>query len=189
MTTIEKASASTTDGEFFADVTSLCEQARETIDKGPRSDTYGLNVNRVIDVLNQTLAIALACELRYKHHFFVADGLNAPSAADEFLEHAAEESEHADRIEARIQQLGGSADFYPDAVTVRGIVELDSSQDLEELLREDVAAEQVIVSAYTEIILWIGEADLATRGTLEEIVAREEERAKDLLDLLSGVIY
>jgi len=71
----------------------------------------------VIYVLNQALATELVCVLRYKRHYFTADGLDARSAADEFLEHAGEEQDHADQIAARIQQLGGEPDFNPDTLT------------------------------------------------------------------------
>ena len=82
--------------------------------KGPVTNAYGADVKRVIEVLNQALATELVCVLRYKRHYFMADGLNAQAAAAEFLEHAAEESAHADKIAARIQQLGGEPDFNPE---------------------------------------------------------------------------
>src|ERR1700691_4720153 len=117
--------------EFLTDVKILRERARENIEKGPVTDAYGADLERVIFVLNQALATELICVLRYKRHFFTAQGLNAQAAADEFLEHAGEESDHADMIAARISQLGGEPDFNPQTLTKRSHSEYDASSELE----------------------------------------------------------
>jgi bacterioferritin len=189
VTTTKDENATETSGEFLTDVKTLRERARENMEKGPVTDAYGADLSRVIDVLNQALATELVCVLRYKRHYYTADGLDAQSAAEEFLEHAAEESDHADRIAARIQQLGGEPDFNPDTLTGRSHSEYDSSSELEAMIREDLVAERVAIAAYTEIVNWLGEGDPTTRRLLEEILAVEEEHAEDMLDLLSGVIY
>jgi bacterioferritin len=144
-------------------------------------------VKRVVEVLNNALATELVCVLRYKRHFYMADGLNAQAAAAEFLEHAAEEAAHADMIAARIQQLGGEPDFNPESLTGRSHTEYDSSSELKAMIREDLVAERVAVSSYTEIITWLGDGDLTTKRMLEEILASEEEHAEEMLDLLSGI--
>jgi bacterioferritin len=174
--------------EFLTDVKTLRERARENIEKGPVTDAYGADLERVIYVLNQALATELVCVLRYKRHYFTADGLDAQSAADEFLEHAGEEQDHADQIAARIQQLGGEPDFNPDTLTGRSHSEYDSSKELESMIREDLVAERVAIAAYTEIINWLGDGDPTTRRLLESILAVEEEHAEDMLDLLTGII-
>ena len=153
------------------------------------TDAYGADLPRVLDVLNRALATELLCVLRYKHHFFTAEGLNAQAAASEFLEHAVAESDHAERIAARIVQLGGEPDFNPDALTDRSHSEFDSTVDLESMIRKDLVAERVVIAAYTEIINWLDDADPASRRMLEEIVAVKEEHAQDMLDLLSGAIF
>ncbi|HEY1825251.1 MAG TPA: ferritin-like domain-containing protein [Acidimicrobiales bacterium] len=173
--------------EFLTDVKTLREKARENIEKGPITDAYGADLERVLYVLNQALATEIVCVLRYKRHFFTAEGLNAQAAAEEFLEHAGEESEHADLIAGRIQQLGGQPDFNPDTLTGRSHSEYDSSEELMAMIREDLVAERVAISAYTEIIEWLGDGDPTTRRLLEGILANEEEHAEDMLDLLSNV--
>ncbi len=177
-----------TEGEFLSDVRTLREQARRNMDEG-LTDAYGADLPRVLDVLNRALATELLCVLRYKHHFFTAEGLNAQAAASEFLEHAVAESDHAERIAARIVQLGGEPDFNPDALTDRSHSEFDSTVDLESMIRKDLVAERVAIAAYTEIINWLDDADPASRRMLEEIVAVKEEHAQDMLDLLSGAIF
>jgi bacterioferritin len=189
MTTLERNSAPRASGEFVNDITDFRERAREVMKSGPSRSGHEIDLRREIDVLNELLGIELTFVLRFKRHFFTADRLDAPSAADEFLEDAAEESEHADRIAARIQQLGGRPDFYPDGLATRGQVEFDSLTDLEEMVREDAVAEQAAIATYREVIEWIGERDATTRRTLEEIVAAEEERTRDSRRLYTGVTY
>lgn len=170
--------------EFLTDVETLRKRARTNMKKGPVTDAYGADLDRVIFVLNQALATELVCVLRYKRHYFTAKGLNAQPAAEEFLQHAGEESGHADLIAARISQLGGEPDFNPDSLTSRSHSEYDSSKELVKMIEEDLVAERVAIAAYTEIIAWLGDGDPTTRRMLEEILAMEEEHAEDMLDLL-----
>jgi bacterioferritin len=172
--------------EFLTDVEMLRERAREIIDQGPLTDLHGVDRDRVIGVLNQALATEIVCVLRYKRHYFTADGLNAQSAADEFLEHASEEQDHADQIAERIQQLGGEPNFNPDTLTGRSH-SADSSEELEAMMREDLVAERVVIAAYCEIANWLGDGDVNTRRMLESILAVEEEHAEDMLDLLTAI--
>jgi bacterioferritin len=173
--------------DFLTDVTTLRANARANMEKGSVTDAYGADLERVLYVLNQTLATELVCVLRYKRHYFTAKGLNAQAAADEFLQHAGEEEQHADLIAARITQLGGAPDFNPTTLTARSHSEYDDSSELEAMIREDLVAERVAIASYTEIISWLGDGDSTTRRMLEEILAIEEEHAEDMLDLLDGL--
>jgi len=173
--------------EFLTDVTTLRANARENMKMGPVTDAYGADLERVLYVLNQALATELVCVLRYKRHYFTAKGINAQSAADEFLQHSAEEQTHADMIASRITQLGGEPDFDPGTLTKRSHSEYDDSSELEEMIREDLVAERVAVASYSEVIAWLGDGDPTTRRMLEEILAVEEEHAEDMLDLLGGL--
>ena len=174
-------------GEFLTDVATLREQARAHMGRGSVTDAYGADRERVVEVLNQALATELVCILRYKRHYFTAQGVNAQAAASEFLQHATEEQAHADMIAARITQLRGEPDFDPDTLTRRSHAEYDASDDLADMLREDLVAERVAIASYSEIIAWLGSGDPTTRRMLEEILAVEEEHAEDLLTLLDGV--
>lgn len=171
-------------GEFLTDVATLRERARAHMNQGSVTDAYGADRERVVDVLNQALATELVCILRYKRHYFTAQGINAQPAAAEFLQHATEEQGHADMIAARITQLRGEPDFNPDTLTSRSHAEYDASSELEAMLREDLVAERVAIASYSEIISWLGTGDPTTRRMLEEILAVEEEHAEDLLTLL-----
>src|SRR5689334_1709676 len=109
--------------EFLTDMKTLRERARQEIDKGPVTEAYGADRERVIQVCNEALATEIVCTLRYKRHYFTATGIHAEAVAAEFLEHAQEEQEHADLLAERIVQLGGEPDFSPDTLTTRAHAE------------------------------------------------------------------
>ncbi|HWC29998.1 MAG TPA: ferritin-like domain-containing protein, partial [Dehalococcoidia bacterium] len=46
-------------------------------------------------------------------------------------------------------------------------------------------AERVVIMWYAEIINWFGEGDPTTRRLMEDLLAKEEEHADDLADLLA----
>lgn len=173
--------------KFLTDVKTLRARAREEIDKGPITSAYGADLPRVLSVCNDALATELVCVLRYKQHYFAANGLDAAPAAEEFAQHATEEQNHADMIAERITQLGGTPDFNPDTLTTRSHSEYVTAGALREMIKEDLVAERVAIAAYTEIIGWIGDGDPTTRRMFEEILATEEEHAEDMLSLLEHV--
>lgn len=171
--------------EFLTDVETLRKRARAEIEKGPITEAYGADRERVVQVLNEALATELVCYLRYKRHYFTATGVDAPAVAAEFLQHATDELGHADRIAARIVQLQGAPDFNPDVLTSRSHAEYDASDDLMTMVKEDLVAERVAIVSYHEIVRWLGDDDPTTRRLLEEILAVEEEHADDLLSLMA----
>ena len=172
---------------FVADVEELRRRARQHIEQGPITSSYGADRQRVIDVLNDALATELVCVLRYKRHYFTATGLDAGPVTAEFLQHATEEQQHADQIAARITQLQGSPNFDPEGLSSRSHSQYDASVGLREMIVEDLVAERIAIAAYNDVIRWLGDGDPTTRRMLENILAVEEEHADDLLGLLDQV--
>jgi len=168
----------------LTDVQTLREQARRHIEEGAVTENYGANREKVIELLNEALATELVCVLRYRHDYFVARGLKAKVAADEFLEHSNQELEHADMIAERIVQLGGEPDFNPSGFVERSHSEYRLGRDLQEMIRENLVAERIAIDSYREMIQYIANDDPTTRRMFEEILATEEEHADDLADLL-----
>src|SRR3954454_5558449 len=118
--------------DFLTDIKTLRERARANIEQGPVTDAYGADRERVITVLNESLATEIVCYLRYKRHYFMAQGSHAAPAAAEFLEHATQELGHADQLAARITQLGGEPNFSPDGLTSRSHAEYVEGDNLVE---------------------------------------------------------
>jgi bacterioferritin len=170
--------------EFLTDVETLRKNARQHIEMGPITDAYGADIQRVVAVLNEALATELVCVLRYKRHYYMAEGIDSGPVAAEFLQHATEEQGHADMIAARIVQLQGDPDFNPETLTSRSHAEYAPGTDLLDMVKEDLVAERVAISSYSEMIEWLGTHDTVTRRMLEDILAVEEEHADDLLTFL-----
>ena len=172
------------ESDFLSDVRSLRERARKHIQEGAVIEAYGADRKKVIKLLNTALATELVCVLRYKRHYFMAQGLESDPVAAEFQQHATEEQQHADQIAARIMQLGGEPDFSPDGLASRSHSEYDDSKGLLDMVREDLVAERIAIESYGEMIRFIGDGDTTTRRMLEGIQAMEEEHADDLASIL-----
>jgi bacterioferritin len=172
-------------GEFLSDIQTIRARAREHIERGAVTPSYGSDRETVIRLLNEALATEIVCVLRYKRHFYMSSGINAPAAAAEFQQHATDEQGHADQLAARIIQLGGEPNFSPDGLSSRSHAEYVEGSSLTEMIREDAVAERIAIESYTEMARYIGEGDPTTRRLLETILAVEEEHADDLVNLLS----
>jgi len=178
------AKSKSKESAFLSDVRSLRQRARKHIQEGAVIEAYGADRKKVIKLLNTALATELVCVLRYKRHYFMAQGLESDPVAAEFQQHATEEQQHADQIAARIMQLGGEPDFSPDGLASRSHSEYDDSKGLLDMVREDLVAERIAIESYGEMIRFIGAGDTTTRRMLEGIQAMEEEHADDLASIL-----
>lgn len=161
------------------------DSARRSLDDGAVTPSYGPWREDIIKLLNDSLATELVCVLRYKRHHFTAAGLNSPKIAEEFLVHANEESGHADRLAARIVQLGGKPDFSPESLSERSHASYDESTDLKSMIKANLIAERVAIEAYSQIIALIGDKDSSTRRLIEDILSVEQEHADELSDWLT----
>jgi len=174
-------------GAFLSDIATLRKRAREHITQGAVTPGYHADRDVVIKLLNEALATEIVCTLRYKRHYFMAKGIHAEGVAAEFFEHANEEQQHADQIAARLVQLGGEPDFSPDGLMTRSHAEYVEGDNLESMIREDLVAERIAIDSYREMVAYLGENDPTTRRLMEEILAKEEEHADDLANLLEDL--
>lgn len=172
------------DNELKLDESALQAAATTELDEGAVTPGYGPYRDAVVKLLNDALATELVCTLRYKRHYFTADGVDSSKIADEFLVHANEETGHADKIARRIVQLGGDPDFSPDTLLSRSHAGYDGSKDLKAMVRANLVAERIAVESYRQMIALIGDKDPTTRRLLEEVLADEEEHADELKDWL-----
>ena len=171
---------------FRIDLESIRARAREKMSAGAVTDAYLADREQVISVLNEALATELVCVLRYKNHYYMAEGIHAQSVSAEFLAHANEEQGHADSIAARINQLGGVPNFNPEGILSRSHSEYVEGTTLEAMLRENLVAERIAIETYAAIVRWLGDDDSTTRMLIEGILKVEEEHAEDMASLLKG---
>ena len=173
---------------FTADIAAIRERARQKMEEGPVTSSYGKDPKEVIAVLNEVLATEMVCWMRYSRHAISATGINRGQVAGQFTEHAESERRHAMLAAERISQLGGEPDFDPATLAERAHTTYETypDEDLEGMLRDNLTAERIVITTYQEIIRWLGNDDPTTRRLIEGILADEEEHADDIVDLLGA---
>jgi len=173
--------------QFLKNIEEIRARARQQIASGAVTKDYKLDRAQAISILNESLATELVCVLRYKFHYFMATGIHSAGVAAEFLKHAQEEQEHADRIAKRIKQLGGKPEMNPAVIAKASHSDYQEGTSLADMIREDLVAERIAIETYREIVKYFGEQDPTSRLMMEEILTKEEEHAEELADLLFAV--
>ena len=169
---------------FVSDMKEIQRRAREHVEKGAVTASYRGNLEVAVKLLNEALATEIVCVLRYRRHHYMASGINYQSVADEFMEHAVEEQQHADWIAERIRQLGGAPDFNPQGLLSRSHAQYAEGTTLVDMIKEDLIAERIAIDSYLEMIRFFGDNDPTSRRLMEEILEQEEEHADDMATLL-----
>jgi len=138
----------------------------------------------IVELLNDALATQIVCALRYKQHYYTAQGPHANAARRKFAQQAADDLDHADRLAARIVQLGGVPDFNPEGLVSRSHTEYIEGDTLRDMMFEDVIPDQLAIEALREMLTFVQDRDPATHRLLGEIVAAEEEWTEELTSLM-----
>ena len=77
------------------------------MDRGPVTEYYGTDPDKVVEILNEVLATEIVCWMRYSRHAISATGINRAQVSGEFTgvttrrlleDILADEEEHADDI-------------------------------------------------------------------------------------------
>jgi bacterioferritin len=172
---------------YVQNLEAIRARARQKIEDGPVTTDYALNREQAVGILNEALATEIVCVLRYQFHYFMATGIHSAAVAEEFRQHASEEQEHANMIAERITQLGGKPQLNPAVVGQTSHTEYKEGTSLVDMIREDLVAERIAIETYREIIKYFGEKDPTSRIMMERVLAKEEEHADELTDLLFAV--
>ena len=123
------------------------------------------------------------CVLRYERHYYTAKGVSSEVVKKEFLEHAREAQQHAERI----VELNGQPDFNPETLAGRSLSQYTNARSLHEMIKEDLVAERIAVESYSEVVRWLGENDVTTRKLMADILMVEEQHAADMQKLLGKI--
>ena len=170
---------------FVSDVKKIRDRAKTQIETGAVTQGYQGDAEQVCKVLNEALATELVCVLRYKAHYFAAQGINSEGVKAEFLQHANDEQGHADLLSERITQLNGTPNLNPEGLATRSHSEYATSDDLATMIKADLIAERIAIDTYGAIVRWLSDKDPTSRRLMESILEKEEEHANDMHDLLS----
>lgn len=126
-----------------------------------------------IRLLNEDLADEFASAIQYINHAALITGARFSAIQKELLVHATEEMQHATTLADQVAFLGGRP-----ATNIAGV---QTSDDSEEMLRQDLAGEKDAVTRYKSRIrtaMEMGEFGLAR--VLQDVLVMEEEHVKDL---------
>jgi len=173
--------------DFTSNVEEIRKRARNKIEEGAVTEGYAMDRKQSIRILNEALATEIVCVLRYQFHYYMASGIHSRGVAEQFLEHAKSEQEHASRISERIKQLQGKPELNPALIAKRSHTEYKEGESLPDMIREDLIAERIVIDIYRDMIRFFGEKDPTTRRMLEGILGEEEEHADELADMLFAI--
>ena len=133
---------------------------------------------RILDILNKSIARELQVSIQYMWHHVMAVGLPSPAIKEVFKDVAIEEMKHLEAFAERLDQLGGVPTTTPSPVIKGG--------DLRKMIADDVVEEQEAVDLYREgIKLSVEIDDPVTRRLFEDILAVEEGHLKTFSDMLA----
>lgn len=169
---------------FLTDINEIRRRARQRLEEGAVTQSYGGDVELATKLLNDALATEIVCVLRYTSHYIRAVGIHSESVKAQFGEHAREEQQHALQLAERINQLGGTPNFSPEGLLSRSAAQYAEGNNLVDMIREDLIAERIAIDTYRDLIRYFAQHDPTTRRLLEDILAQEEEHASEMHDLL-----
>ncbi len=132
---------------------------------------------RLLDILNRSIARELQVSTQYMWHHVMAVGLESPAVRDLFKDIAIQEMKHAERFAERLDLLGGVPTTQPAPIMVGG--------NIKKMIQDDLRAEEEAVDMYREAIkIAIDVNDPVSRLMYEEILESEEDHLKTFSDLL-----
>ena len=134
-------------------------------------------MKRLIDDLNKDLEWEYAAAIQYVQHAAVMTGAKYESIQKELIVHSQEEMQHAVMVAEQIDFLGG--------VPSIDVEKREISKDTLEMLKQDLAGENLAISRYKERIGQAQELkEYGLRRVLEDILIQEEEHKRDLTTVI-----
>jgi bacterioferritin len=131
-----------------------------------------MDIPRVIDALNNAVALENAGVLQYKQHALLVRGLWCRVFAEFFSGESHSALDHARKFGRKIVALGGVPTVEVGA-TVR------QSLDVEEMLRQDLDLERHAMQAYMAAHA-LAQDDVALRTMLEDQIEQEQRDIEEL---------
>jgi bacterioferritin len=129
--------------------------------------------------LNKDLEWEYAAAIQYVQHASVMTGAQYESIQKELVVHSQEEMQHALVLSEQIDFLGG--------VPTVNVEEREVSKNTLEMLKQDLAGEEMAIERYKERIEQAESLkEYGLRRILEDILIQEEEHKRDLLTVVES---
>jgi bacterioferritin len=131
-----------------------------------------MDTARMIEALNNAVALEHAASLQYKQHALLVRGLWRKVFADFFSDESRGALEHAHKFGQKIVALGG-------VPTVEVGTTIRQSLEVEEMLRQDLELERQAMQAYLSAHA-LAEDNIALRNMLEDHIESEQRDIEEL---------
>jgi bacterioferritin len=132
---------------------------------------------QLLKELNKDLEWEYAAAIQYVQHASVMTGAQYESILKELVIHSQEEMQHALMLSEQIDFLGGTPTI--------DVEERKVSTSTLEMLKQDLAGEELAISRYKERIEQAESLkEYGLRRALEDILIQEEEHKRDLLTVV-----
>ena len=126
-----------------------------------------MNTQRVVDALNQAIALEHTAIVQYQQHALLVQGLQGKSYEGFFSAQSRSALEHAGKFGRKVVALGGIP-------TVEMGAPVRQAADLKEMLEQDLALEKASLQVYMEAYE-LAEGDLPLRIMLENQIEAEQQ--------------
>lgn len=148
------------------------------------------NKQEIIDMLNVAFSEEWLAYYQYWIGAQVAKGPMRKTIADEFMEHAKEELEHAQLLSDRIIQLGGTPILDPSEWKEHAQCKYEAPTDeyIMALLEQNLTAERCAIARYQKICeLCMSGKDVDTFHISRHILAEELDHEQDIEDYIEDI--
>ena len=135
---------------------------------------------KLLELLNKGIARELRVSIQYMWQHVLAKGIEGAIVENLFREISIAEMKHAEDLAERLVFLDGVPTTSHEPVHI--------GHTLDDMLKENVQAEEEAIRLYKEAIQVASkEGDFTTRRLLEEILSQEEEHLDTFSKLLVGM--
>lgn len=141
--------------------------------------------DRIIALLNHARVLELASIAQYMNHYYRVKGDTFEEAQQIFKNAAIMEMRHAEMLAERINLLGGNPISDLNKVMAEYGKPLSFPEDVNEMMKADLALEHMAIEEYTKAIAEVENLDPVTRRLFEEILEVEEGHADSFASYLS----
>jgi bacterioferritin len=147
------------------------------------------DVDRLVERLNSALADEWLAYYQYWIGAQVVKGLMRGMVAQELMEHAGEELEHAEKLTTRIVQLGGTPLLSPKDWFIQSTCgyEAPTNMHTRPVVEQNLKGERCAIGVYSKLMKEVKDSDPMTYGILFEILQDEEEHEEDLQMILEDM--
>jgi len=152
-------------------------------------EIVGMNVERVIELLNKAFADEWLAYYQYWLGAKVVAGPMKDAVIAELMQHAADELRHADMVSNRIIQLGGVPLTTPKKWFEMTNCGYDEPVDpfVRTIIEQNIKGEQCAISVYHALIQEVGLKDPVTYNMAVQILQDEVVHEEDLQALLEDL--